>query len=322
MTKAKGKILVVDDSVETLQILRAILFEHGYEVRTAKNGTNALEAVSSEHPDLILLDIEMPGMKGYEVCQRLKADESTKDIPVLFISASDQVLNKVEAFSAGGGDYITKPFHVEEVLIRVDTHMALRSLVKTLEDTNTELNYEISRRHAYEKQLEQLAIRDALTKAFNRRFFIDAAEKEIDRARRNGLPISLLMIDIDHFKQVNDDHGHLVGDQVLINLVKLCQSKIRDVDIFARYGGEEFVILMPNANCEAAIKTAERLRQAVFESFMATGRANVLITLSVGVACWDTVEEVNIDSLLEKADKALYRSKELGRNRVLAWGKN
>ncbi len=172
-------------------------------------------------------------------------------------------------------------------------------------------------------KLEQIAITDPLTKIYNRRFLYEAAEKEIERAKRSGSPLSVIMFDIDLFKDVNDTYGHSTGDQVLINLVNLCQRNIRSMDLFARFGGEEFVILMPDTDSKSAQETAERLREMVAEKPMTTsGETDVSVTISMGIANWDYKNPLEINALLDRADQALYQSKEAGRNRVIVWGED
>jgi len=172
-------------------------------------------------------------------------------------------------------------------------------------------------------KLEQIAITDPLTKIYNRRFFNEVAEKEIERAKRSRSPLSVIIFDIDYFKNVNDTYGHLTGDQVLINLVNLCKHNIRSMDIFARFGGEEFVILMPDTDMQSAHETAERLREKVAEKPMATsGKTGVSITISLGIANWNYDSPLGINALLDRADQALYQSKEAGRNRVIVWREN
>jgi diguanylate cyclase (GGDEF)-like protein len=261
----------------------------------------------------------MPGMNGYDVCKSVKENPETREIPVIFISISDQVLDKVRAFSVGGADYITKPIQIEEMLARIQTHLALRDLTGELAKRDQELRREIAKRKEFEQFLEEMARTDNLTKALNRHSFFELSERETIRASKHKLPLSITLLDIDQFKKINDIHGYLIGDQVLSNLANLCQSKIRDGDIFARLGSEEFVVLMPNTTIEEAEKTGERLRQVVFESFLATGRTNVLATISLGVAGYDGTGELDLNRLLEKADKALQVSKKEGGNKVTTW---
>jgi diguanylate cyclase (GGDEF)-like protein/PAS domain S-box-containing protein len=172
-------------------------------------------------------------------------------------------------------------------------------------------------------KLEQIAITDPLTKIYNRRFFSEVAENEIERAKRSGSPLSVILFDIDYFKKINDTHGHLAGDQVLINLSNLCQQNLRSMDLFARFGGEEFVILMPDTDSKSAQETAERLRELVAKQPMTTsGKTDISVTISVGISDWNSNNPVDINTLLDRADQALYQSKEAGRNRVSAWGED
>jgi diguanylate cyclase (GGDEF)-like protein len=192
----------------------------------------------------------------------------------------------------------------------------LRNLASELERTVAERTAEMLQQNEF---LEKMAISDPLTKCFNRRYFFDLAEKEVERSRRYGHPLSVIILDADHFKSVNDTFGHQIGDQTLINLANFCQENIRKVDIFARYGGEEFVILMPETEYEDAHQTANRLRKLVAKTPMISGENEVRITISLGVACWNGQDSLNFDTLLSHADQALYRAKEMGRNRVSVW---
>jgi diguanylate cyclase (GGDEF)-like protein len=321
VSKPKATVLVVDDTQMNLRIVSELLSRQGYAVQQAHDGEAALESVRNALPDLILLDIRMPGLDGYQVCERLKIEERTKDIPVIFISALDEVLDKVKAFSAGGVDYITKPFQVDEVLARVETHLALRRLRKELEEQNLRLEQEISERKKMEVQLRLLAVSDPLTNIFNRRHFFALAEKEMARASRYDHPMSVVLMDIDHFKRVNDTHGHLVGDQVLVALTKMCAENMRTVDIFARYGGEEFSILLPETGKISAFEVAERLRLKIAANPFEVNGFDIPITVSLGVASTECEVGISLDELLDRADKALYRSKNEGRDRVYAWEK-
>ena len=193
----------------------------------------------------------------------------------------------------------------------------LRDFAANLEHTIDERTDELLRQN---KRLERIAIEDHLTRIYNRRHFFELAEIEIKRAKRYGNPLSVVILDADRFKKMNDEYGHLIGDQILINLAQLLQENIRGLDILARYGGEEFVILMPEANLKAAQKSAERLRKLVAETSMITGGLNVMITISLGVASWNKgSQELDFNALLARADQALYQSKEAGRNRVSVW---
>jgi diguanylate cyclase (GGDEF)-like protein len=192
----------------------------------------------------------------------------------------------------------------------------LRKLAEDLEQTVADRTEKL---RSQNQILEKIAITDSLTQAFNRRHFFDLSEIEIQRALRYGHPLSVMILDVDHFKVVNDTYGHRVGDQVLVNIVRLCQENIRNIDVFARYGGEEFVILLPETDCGETSLMAERICNLVAETPIILGAIKVSVTLSIGVACWDGDQELNYDQLLSQADIALYRAKDQGRNMVEVW---
>ena len=249
-------ILVVDDITDNLRVLSNTLSEQGYKVRCAKNGTLALKVAKKIIPDLILLDIKMPDMTGYQVGQKLKADPQTRDIPVIFLSALDDVLDKVKAFEVGGVDYITKPFHVAEVLARVKNHLALQAAKEEiyqlnqyleqkvkertiqLEISNQKLQQEIRDRKKAEEQLVIDALHDSLTGLPNRNLLMERIDFAIQHSKRNpNYLFALLFIDLDRFKTINDSLGHLVGDQLLIEIAKILPEGLRATDTVARLGG-------------------------------------------------------------------------------------
>ena len=313
------KILVVDDVPLNVTLLDRILRDEGYEVICAYSGESAIRKTISELPDLVLLDVTMPQMNGYEVCRRIKADDRVKDVPVMFISALAKTANKVEALSAGGVDYITKPFQAGEVVARIGIHLEIRSLQKQLEEKNAILEREIIKRREIEKELKILAATDNLTKAFNRRHFFELATKELSRSKRFGKHFSVIMMDIDHFKRINDTYGHLVGDQVLVRVAKLCQGSLRNDDVLGRYGGEEFVVMAPDTDVNEAEVVAERLLHSVVDHEMEFNGYKFYITASFGVACLNPGEELTLEQVLDQADQALYRSKQNGRSCVTIW---
>jgi len=304
--KLEGTILIVDDMAENVTLLSRILANQGYIVQTADNGAQAIDYARTASPDLILLDINMPGMDGFETCVRLKQDERTRDIPVIFISALDAVEEKVKAFHAGGVDYIPKPFEYEEVQARVKTHLAILRLRIQLQAANLELTV--------------LANQDPLTACFNRRHFMEQAEKELQRSIRYQRPLSLVMLDIDKFKNFNDQYGHQVGDQVLCALVNLCQKELRSVDILGRYGGEEFIILTPETDAGGGLQAAERIREKIEKMEIASIKTKSSVTVSIGVASLDSDfnPAQTLDTLIKRADQALYAAKSAGRNCVRA----
>ena len=303
-TAQPASILVVDDAPANLQVLAGMLKERGYKVRPAPSGKLALLAAQRDPPDLILLDIKMPEMDGFEVCEHLKADDRLKGIPVIFISALTEQLDKMKAFAIGGVDYITKPFQMEELHARVETHLKLRRLQIELEETNARLT-------KANGDLEILAVTDGLTGLKNRRAFQEKLQEEAARVARYPASLSLVLLDVDHFKQFNDTFGHPAGDGVLRDVARLLEKNSRSTDFVARYGGEEFVILMPNTNQQGSFEMAKKVCSAVAQSDW----CDRPITVSIGVA---TMATANGDGmvLIREADAALYLSKTNGRNCV------
>ncbi len=306
MESSHNTILIVDDVEDNLEILGDLLTFNGYNVKSAQSGEAALKRVQADRPDLILLDILMPGMDGFEVCTRLKADDDTKDIPVIFVSSMTDIDSKVRGFKVGGVDYINKPFQHAEILVRVNTHITLLRLRKHLEEQNAEL--------------ERLANTDYLTNLYNRRCFFRRAEEEFAEVARSGTPMSITLIDLDHFKRINDTHGHLVGDRVLVHMAQLIRSHCRESDVVARYGGEEFIILHPSLDRQNAFRVAERIRKGVEATPFLHERHEIGLTLSAGVVDTQTSKVCQrIDDVLALADIALYQAKDAGRNRVVVF---
>lgn len=319
-----GSILIVDDTPENLRLLSNLLAKKGYEVRAALNGRMALMAVQAVLPELILLDVCMPYMDGYEVCKRLKANAMTRDIPIIFVSALDGVIDKLKAFGVGGVDYITKPFHIAEVLARVETHLTLRRLQCQLQVQNELLQREICVRLTAEAalqtanlELQRLAHLDGLTQVPNRRSFDEQIHHEWQRLCREQQPLSLLLCDVDYFKLYNDYYGHQQGDICLkqIAFTISLQTK-RPGDFVARYGGEEFAIILPNTSKDGAMHIAELIRAAV-ESLQIPHLASPVspyATISTGVASVVPRFDRFPEDLIEAADRALYDAKLSGRN--------
>jgi diguanylate cyclase (GGDEF)-like protein len=297
---AQANILVVDDSPENLQVISAVL-KQDYRVKVAINGERALAlATAAEPPDLILLDVMMPGMDGYEVCARLKQNPVTARIPVLFVSSRDDEEDEARGLSLGAIDYIVKPIRPSIVQARVRNHIELKR--------SRDL-------------LEQLTTQDHLTGISNRRRFDDSLAQEWQRAAREQTPLSLVAIDIDHFKAYNDHYGHPQGDQCLIRVARaLATCVTRPTDLVARCGGEEFAGLLPSTDSAGAARLAGQMRAAIEAEGLEHARSptHPHVTISLGVATVVPQAEESAQLLVDLADAALYEAKGAGRNAFVA----
>jgi diguanylate cyclase (GGDEF)-like protein len=299
-------ILIVDDVPENIQILGKVLRGEGYKIAPAANGKRALEMIPKVKPDLVLMDVMMPVMDGFEACRRMKESAEMKDIPVIFLSAKGESEDVIQGFRLGAVDYIQKPFNSEELLVRVRNHLELvqsRRLIIRYMD-------EMGRQNAL---LQELALTDGLTQLSNHSHSLERLRQEEANARRYGNPLTVVMLDIDFFKQVNDTHGHPVGDRILKGVADIIRSNAREGDIAGRYGGEEFILILPNTGLEGGVSIAERIRQRVAESSWEPGGLGV--TISGGVSSLDSCDD---RELIGSADERLYRAKSLGRNRIVA----
>lgn len=308
-------IVIVDDTPDNLRLLASMLTEHGYKVRPAPSGDRALATVRKALPDLILLDIMMPEMDGYEVCRQLKADKLTHDIPVVFLSALNEVFDKVKAFQAGGVDYIAKPFQLEEVLARVNTHLTMRAQQKVLAQQNEELIKKNALITEQAKKLKPLATKDFLTGLSNRRDFLEKAQQEENRFERTNKLFAFIMFDIDHFKNVNDTYGHECGDKVLVSVSRVFEKAIRAQDILARWGGEEFICLLPETGLDGGKHVAEKIKKTVESYGHECIDVPFSVTVTMGVSVYDG--SCSIEECIRRADDALYKGKKDGRNQVV-----
>ncbi|MCZ8190096.1 MAG: diguanylate cyclase [Microcystis sp. LE19-338.1B] len=294
-------VLVVDDVSKNLELAVKILDSAGYATICASSFKQAIERVKTANPDLILLDLMMPNMEGLELCRRLKIDALSAHIPIIFMTASKEKEDIINAFNSGAVDYVTKPFHSWELLARVKIHLELKKTQEELKNINS--------------QLEKLVITDSLTGVNNRREILDLGEKELQRCRRYDRYFSVLVIDIDHFKHINDTFGHLLGDKTLITVAGAIKNCLRQVDSFGRFGGEEFVAILPETNLQDAATTAQRICQVINELNIEINRQKVRVTASIGVATFSH-EDNNLEAVIERADHAMFAAKNQGRNRV------
>ena len=332
-------ILIVDDMPANVKVLLNFLTNHNFGVLVARNGEMALKIVESKPPDLILLDVMMPGMDGFETCKRLKTHAHSQDIPVIFMTALSDTVSKIKGFELGAVDYVTKPFHHEEVLARINTHLTIRKLQQQLEVQNAELQakheltlqlnaqlqHEIDERQKVEEalryaneELQRLATMDGLTQIPNRRRFEEYLNHEWKRTVREQTPLSLILCDIDYFKNYNDTYGHQAGDECLHQIAqRISQALRRPMDLVARYGGEEFVIVLPNTPPEGALHVARNVQNSVLELQIKHSQSLVAecITLSMGIA--STHQAFSPEALVSIADHALYEAKRQGRNRIV-----
>lgn len=294
----KPTILIVDDMATNITLLSNLLRDD-YIIQIANNGKKALDiARGTKKPDLILLDIEMPEMNGYEVCKELKNNAQTKNIPIIFVTARNHVKDEEYGFNLGAVDYISKPFHPIIVKIRVKNHVNLK--IRT-------------------DFLESISMIDGLTQIYNRRYFDEEYKRTCDEMARENKMIALMMIDVDYFKAYNDHYGHGRGDECLIKIAATLKSALkRPSDILARYGGEEFIVMLQDIDKEGAMSVAQALLQAIRELNIPHEYSSVAdhVTISLGVALQAAKEIKHGADFLKIADDAMYRAKTAGRDRI------
>ncbi|HEY0079175.1 MAG TPA: diguanylate cyclase [Pyrinomonadaceae bacterium] len=305
-------ILLVDDEPVNLALIKRRLELEHYKVVTAENGREAVERARAVSPDLIILDVMMPVMDGLEACRRIKQIPETSHIPVIFLSALDDMELKVNGLSIGANDYISKPFRAEELIARVRVAIRLKR-----EQDLLRRSAEQERQRA--EVASEMSMTDALTGLLNRYGLQRSLQHEHAQARRYERPLSCLMIDIDEFKSINDTYGHAQGDVALTQIARVLTEAVRRSDVICRYGGEEFLVLTPETSLEGAVALGEKIRLAATARLFGDGASAFPITLSVGVAELSAIESAH--DMIARADVALYYAKERGRNRVEAASK-
>ena len=299
-----GRILVVDDNQDNIEIIATRLRYRGYEILEAGDGEQALALVREAAPDLILLDVMLPDIDGYEISRRIKGADDLPFIPIILVTARDSTQDKVAGLDAGADDYLTKPINFPELEARVRSMLRIKRLQDELEEKN--------------RELERLSISDGLTGLFNHRHIHGLLAEEFERVARTNDCMSVAMFDLDHFKSVNDTYGHQAGDRVLVELADILREVARDVDRLGRYGGEEFMALLPETCIDDAAVFVERVRREVARRpFDVGGDEPLHMTLSAGVATYPHETIRAVESLVRLADQALYTAKETGRNRVV-----
>jgi two-component system cell cycle response regulator len=303
-----ARVLLIDDSVSLRSQLRSILDKalDAAEFLEANDGLQGFKLLSEHRPDVVLCDLVMPVFDGLKFLALRATRPELGQIPVIMLTAEDDPNRKVEVLDRGASDYVTKPFNDKELVARVRVHYRVKALQDQLREANT--------------RLETLAVTDGLTGLFNRRYFDDLLLSEVRRTLRYKAPVSVILIDLDHFKQVNDTYGHLMGDEVLRNIGRLVIGKVRATDSAARFGGEELAVILPQTNIGGAIELAERLRKMIADATHTLGGVSIQKTASLGVAAFDGNDPpIGPEELVKRADQALYKAKQGGRDRVVVW---
>ncbi len=301
-----ARILVIDDSAVARELIVDALRQAIPQatLQVACNGGEALELLQRQRVDVILCDLEMPGIDGLGFLDRVMAGEELRDIPVIILTSHETQEEKIRGLERGACDYVTKPFDPGELVARVKVQLKIKSLQDNLRESN--------------RKLEQLSRTDALTGLANRRRFMMVLERTFSHCLRSAMPLSLVMIDIDHFKRINDTYGHQGGDEVLEKIAGLLHPDPGDDMLVARYGGEEFALILPETPLAVAVRGAEQLRRQVEALVFEGPLASLKLTASIGVAALPHPAINTMAQLIRDADEALYRAKHAGRNRVEA----
>jgi diguanylate cyclase (GGDEF)-like protein len=294
-------VLVAEDSMVIRAVLRRSLEEEGYRVVEASDGQAAIDRCHEDRPDTVLLDIEMPGLNGHEVLAYLQADEELRRIPVVFLTGKTGTDDIVAGLRSGAHDYLKKPFEAAELIARVGAAVRTKLLQDELRDQSAEF--------------ARMSRIDALTGLYNRRHLEERLREADSAAVRHSRDLCVVMVDIDHFKQVNDTEGHQGGDDVLREFTRRLQAEVRGEDVAGRWGGEEFLVILPETDIAGAATLAERIRASVAAEPFTHGTRRFAVTMSAGCAAGPAGDT---DELIRRADAALYRAKGEGRNRVLA----
>jgi diguanylate cyclase (GGDEF)-like protein len=316
---AKTTILVIDDNVTNLKVASEHLKAIGYEVLTARDGESGIKRASLAQPDLILLDVQMAGIDGFETCRRLKADTRTRAIPVIFTTVLTNVEDKLKGFEVGGVDYVPKPFQVEELIARVNTHLTIYRLQRELQNEIRERRLVEAALRKANLELQRLAVLDDLTQIANRRRFDQYLQAQWQQPQPGIL--SLLLCDVDFFKRYNDGYGHQAGDRCLQLVAQAISRAVGHVkDLVARYGGEEFAVILPDTNSQGALQVAEMIQAELLNLQLPHAYSEVgpHVTLSIGLASVIPNSVETPATLIAAADAALYEAKDQGRNRVVA----
>ncbi|MBB3046325.1 two-component system chemotaxis response regulator CheY [Litorivivens lipolytica] len=297
------KILAIDDTPYNLDILKNGLEDEGFDMVTAQSGREGLMLIDQERPDLVLLDIGMPEMDGHQVLQQIRLSDEYGDLPVIILTANTEDSNLARCLESGANDYVTKPFSFTALVARVN------NVLRTQKDA-IKLTREA-------EKLRDLAYRDEMTGLLNRRAFFERANAEFEIAKSAREPLSVAILDIDHFKQINDTYGHPKGDDVLRAFGKLLKSSLRLHDVVGRIGGEEFAVLLPNSKPMDAYNIFERLRTRLIKEHLLSNEDGTIRPVTVSSGIVGMTDQKELDGLMILADMALYRAKNQGRNRTI-----
>ena len=321
--KKKYKILIVDDIPKNIQLAANILQNEGYQMAFAQNGKSALSQIQSNQFDLILLDVMMPDMDGFSVCEQLRKNSANKDIPLIFLTAKNLSESIVKGFELGAMDYVTKPFHGAELLARVKTHLELFRSREELKEVNQRLKNEIAERMQVEEELRKseekyryLAVHDNLTGLNNTRYLYQSLGDLITTSATDNNPFSLIFMDIDNFKQVVDAYGHLKGSQALAEVAATIRESIVEPAYGVAYGGDEFVVVLPGFDKKQALQKAEEMRFRMKGTiYLAIRGHKVSLQASYGVSTYPD-DATDITGMLAQADRAMFEIKIKGKDAV------
>jgi diguanylate cyclase (GGDEF)-like protein len=290
--------LVVDDALSTAEELTRALRDAGADVRTATSVPEAITALLEAPVEVAIVDVELPGESGLVVLEHLRAEGN--QTPVILLSLKDDAVMRAEAFARGADDFLVKPYGVPELVARVQRRRRLHELLQAA--------------RAESSRLHELAVTDGLTQVANHRSFQDRLREEFRRAQRYDDPLALILVDLDHFKQVNDNFGHQVGDEVLVAVALAAKNAVRETDFVARYGGEEFAVVLPKTHLAGALTVAERIAAGL--KSLTVGPNGLKVTASFGVSGFPGRSVNTSEQLIRTADEALYRAKREGRNKI------
>jgi len=317
------RILIVDDIPLNIHMVKDILSEEGYQLDTAENGLEAIEKALLQEYDLILLDVRMPDIDGFEVCRQIRKRPDTKDIPIIFLTGEDDARSIITGFNAGAMDYVTKPFYGTELLARVKTHLELNHSKKALKNINLRLIHEIEVRKKIEEELRSskdeyqfLAEHDNLTGLYNTRYLYQSLNRMIRQNKPEELPLSLIFMDIDNFKCVVDTYGHLNGSRVIQEVAQSIQSKIEPPCFAVAYAGDEFVVVLPGFDREKSILKAETIRECLrTTTYLSSKNYEIHLSGSFGIATYPD-DTSDLTGLLSLADQAMFGVKARGKDAV------